>query len=61
MSVRRDPSFAADDGLDAPIAEPMAEVRLAGADEDLDRSLRPRRLADFVNQTQVTTQLEVFI
>ncbi len=61
MSVRRDPSFAAEDGMDAPIAEPMAEVRLAGADEDLDRSLRPRRLAEFVNQAQVTSQLEVFI
>jgi Holliday junction DNA helicase RuvB len=61
VSVRRDPSFAADGGLDAPIAEPMADARLAGADEDLDRSLRPRRLAEFVNQTQVTSQLEVFI
>ncbi|MQA74625.1 MAG: Holliday junction branch migration DNA helicase RuvB [Solirubrobacterales bacterium] len=39
----------------------MAEVRLAGADEELDRSLRPRRLAEFVNQRQVTSQLEVFI
>ena len=39
----------------------MAEARLAGADEELDRSLRPRRLADFVNQRQVTSQLEVFI
>ena len=58
VSVSRDPSIG---GLDEPISEPMAEVRLAGADEDLDRSLRPRRLADFVNQEQVTMQLEVFI
>src|SRR5206468_4077521 len=28
---------------------------------DLDRSLRPKRLTDFVNQEQVTGQLEVFI
>ncbi len=31
------------------------------ADDDLDRSLRPPRLADFVNQKQVTEQLELFI
>ena len=30
-------------------------------DEDLDRSLRPRTLADFVNQVQVTEQLAIFI
>jgi len=59
VSVSRDPSISG--GLDAPIAEPMAEVRLAGSDEELDRSLRPSRLADFVNQRQVTSQLEVFI
>src|SRR3954471_13906498 len=39
----------------------MAEVRMSGSDDDLDRSLRPRRLTDFVNQEQVTGQLEVFI
>jgi holliday junction DNA helicase RuvB len=43
-----------------------AEVRVHDAradvpDEDLDRSLRPPRLADFVNQVQVTTQLAIFI
>ena len=59
MSVRRDPTFGA--GIDEPIDEPMAEIRLAGSDEELDRSLRPTRLADFVNQRQVTSQLEVFI
>jgi Holliday junction DNA helicase RuvB len=32
-----------------------------GADEELDRSLRPTRLGEFVNQEQVTEQLEVFI
>jgi Holliday junction DNA helicase RuvB len=34
---------------------------LAGDEEDLDRSLRPKRLDDFINQAQVTAQLEVFI
>jgi Holliday junction DNA helicase RuvB len=32
-----------------------------GPDEELDRSLRPRRLADFVGQPQVRDQLGVFI
>jgi Holliday junction DNA helicase RuvB len=39
----------------------MAEIRVAGPDDELDRSLRPPRLAEFVNQEQVTGQLEVFI
>ena len=39
----------------------MAEARLTGADDELDRSLRPRRLNDFVNQEQVTEQLGIFI
>jgi Holliday junction DNA helicase RuvB len=57
VSVARDPNFTGE-----PIeAEPMAEVRISGSDDDLDRSLRPRSLADFVNQEQVTGQLEVFI
>ena len=41
--------------------ERLADARLAGGEEDLDRSLRPRRLGDFINQEQVTGQLEVFI
>src|SRR5688572_28918268 len=41
--------------------EPMAEARVAEGDEDLDRSLRPPCLADFVAQEAVTSQLEVFI
>ena len=40
---------------------PMAEARSADADDDLDRSLRPPRLADFVAQEQVTGQLAIFI
>jgi holliday junction DNA helicase RuvB len=56
VSISRDPGIGGD-----LAAEPIAEARLAGSDEELDRSLRPRRLADFVNQRQVTSQLEVFI
>jgi Holliday junction DNA helicase RuvB len=37
------------------------DARAVGADDDFDRSLRPPRLADFVNQVQVTEQLGVFI
>src|SRR4051812_16055499 len=37
------------------------DARAAGVDDDFDRSLRPRKLADFVNQTQVTEQLGIFI
>jgi Holliday junction DNA helicase RuvB len=43
-----------------------AEIRVHDAsadlpDEDLDRSLRPPTLTDFVNQAQVTDQLAIFI
>ncbi|MDX6606547.1 MAG: holliday junction helicase RuvB [Solirubrobacterales bacterium] len=46
--------------------EPDAEVvihdaRAVGADDDFDRSLRPPKLEDFVNQVQVTEQLGIFI
>ncbi|MGH2954833.1 MAG: Holliday junction branch migration DNA helicase RuvB [Solirubrobacterales bacterium] len=67
MSIERDPSIGVagggervgrDNGDDRA---PLANARLAGADDELDRSLRPRRLAEFVNQEQVTAQLEVFI
>jgi len=37
------------------------DARVLAAEEDFDRSLRPRSLADFVNQTQVTEQLGIFI
>jgi holliday junction DNA helicase RuvB len=37
------------------------DARAGHADEDLDRSLRPPTLADFVNQEQVTEQLAIFI
>lgn len=38
----------------------LGDAAVSG-DEDLDRSLRPRRLGEFVNQEQVTDQLEIFI
>src|SRR5690606_12202858 len=41
-------------------APPMARER-ASADEELDRSLRPAKLADFIAQEQVTSQLAIFI
>jgi holliday junction DNA helicase RuvB len=59
MTISRDPNFAG--GPEPPEPEPMAEIRVAGADDELDRSLRPPTLTDFVNQEQVTGQLEVFI
>ncbi len=57
-------------GIDGPFPPgddtPPDDVRVHDAradvpDEDLDRSLRPRTLADFVNQEQVTGQLAIFI
>jgi holliday junction DNA helicase RuvB len=53
VSIARDPSIGAE--------RPIEARGDAVADEELDRSLRPRRLSDFVNQQQVTAQLEVFI
>src|SRR5260221_8334748 len=44
--------------------EPEVRIHDARADlpdEDLDRSLRPPTLSDFVNQKQVTEQLAIFI
>jgi Holliday junction DNA helicase RuvB len=67
MSIARDPGIeqaqkaAADATARNGAEERVADARLAGGEEDLDRSLRPRRLGDFVNQEQVTAQLEVFI
>ena len=52
-------------GVDGDPLPAEAEVRVhdarAGRDEDLDRSLRPPTLSDFVNQEQVTEQLAIFI
>lgn len=53
-------------GIDGDPVPVDAEVRVHDAradapDEDLDRSLRPPTLSDFVNQAQVTEQLAIFI
>jgi Holliday junction DNA helicase RuvB len=57
--IRRDPA------MEAAQTERLADARILaggeGVEEELDRSLRPRRLEDFVNQEQVTDQLGVFI
>jgi holliday junction DNA helicase RuvB len=37
------------------------DARAVAKDDDFDRSLRPPRLEDFVNQVQVTEQLGVFL
>ncbi len=56
-----------DDRPGGPAGDPVpvdAEVRVHDArtgEDDLDRSLRPPTLEDFVNQSQVTEQLAIFI
>ncbi len=54
--IKRDPAI---EGALEP--DRLADPSLDRGEEDLDRSLRPQRLADFVNQEQVTGQLGVFI
>ena len=70
MDSERSPGIVPDPSIEAAAEmrvrriepeEPMAEARLAEGDEELDRSLRPPRLAEFVAQEAVTSQLEVFI
>jgi Holliday junction DNA helicase RuvB len=59
MSVRKIPLTEAAAEADA---EPrIADARVEQGEEELDRSLRPSGLTEFVNQEQVTSQLEVFI
>jgi Holliday junction DNA helicase RuvB len=53
-------------GIDGEPIPVDAEVRVhdaraEGGDDELDRSLRPPTLDDFVNQQQVTDQLAIFI
>ena len=48
-------------GIRTPGVERIQAAPAIGADEELDRSLRPRRLADFVGQQAVKDQLTVFI
>jgi holliday junction DNA helicase RuvB len=48
-------------GIDDDDEVRIHDARADAPDEDLDRSLRPPTLADFVNQEQVTDQLAIFI
>jgi Holliday junction DNA helicase RuvB len=48
-------------GIRTPGVERIQAAPAYGVDEELDRSLRPRRLADFVGQRAVKDQLAVFI
>jgi Holliday junction DNA helicase RuvB len=48
-------------GIRTPGVERLQAAGAVSPDEELDRSLRPRRLGDFVGQPQVKDQLGVFI
>jgi Holliday junction DNA helicase RuvB len=48
-------------GIRTPGAERIHDPTPLAAEEELDRSLRPKRLDDFVGQTAVKEQLAVFI
>jgi Holliday junction DNA helicase RuvB len=48
-------------GIRTPGVERIQAPAALPAEEELDRSLRPRRLEDFVGQTKVKEQLAVFI
>ncbi|MBA2506560.1 MAG: Holliday junction branch migration DNA helicase RuvB [Thermoleophilaceae bacterium] len=48
-------------GIRTPGAERLQEAAPLPADDELDRSLRPKRLDDFVGQPVVKEQLQVFI
>jgi Holliday junction DNA helicase RuvB len=58
MSVRRIPLNEEAEELGEPR---IADARVERGEEELDRSLRPQRLEDFVSQRQVTDQLSIFI
>jgi Holliday junction DNA helicase RuvB len=63
--IKRDPALGRA-GPDPEAGDAVGPHEVVGADpigtdDELDRSLRPKQLADFVNQEQVTRQLEVFI
>ena len=48
-------------GIKTPGVERVQDPASLAAEEELDRSLRPRRLEDFVGQERVKEQLAVFI
>jgi Holliday junction DNA helicase RuvB len=45
----------------APMRSPLAAPQAVRADDELDRSLRPKTLSEFIGQRRVREQLEVFI
>jgi Holliday junction DNA helicase RuvB len=66
--VSDEPSAISPNRIRTPRIEEIADTdlrvhdaRQGEVDEELDRSLRPATLADFVNQRQVTEQLGLFI
>ena len=48
-------------GIRTPGVERLQDPEPKGGEEELDRSLRPRRLEDFVGQRAVKEQLQVFV
>jgi Holliday junction DNA helicase RuvB len=48
-------------GIRTPGVERLPDPAVLPAEDELDRSLRPRKLADFVGQERVKEQLAVFI
>jgi holliday junction DNA helicase RuvB len=48
-------------GIRTPGVDRIQAAAVLGGDDELDRSLRPRRLSDFVGQSAVKEQLGVFI
>jgi Holliday junction DNA helicase RuvB len=48
-------------GIRTPGVERLQDPEPKGGEEELDRSLRPRRLDDFVGQRAVKEQLQVFV
>jgi len=49
------------DGIRTPGVERLQNAAVVGPEEELDRTLRPRKLEDFVGQRAVKDQLAVFI
>src|ERR687892_1919091 len=49
------------EGIRTPGVERLQTATAAGPEEELDRTLRPRALADFVGQPSIKDQLAVFI
>ena len=48
-------------GIRTPGVERLQDPEPKGGEEELDRSLRPKRLEDFVGQKAVKEQLQVFV